>query len=343
MGFPIKISIITVSYNSLRFLDDYFASVERQDFRDLEIILVDNGSTDGSVELVNSLTRNKPIIKLIENKKNLGFAGGNNIGAKKATGKYLFFLNPDTRLEKDCLKNLWEKAENIKDKDFILIPRQKNYKTGGFLLDGVCVDIFGYPYKIFNTDKPKMTKPLFFCDGAALFLPKRTFTKLGMFDEKLFMFNEDIDLSWKAHLLDIPLINAPEAIVYHFSGGSMRGGIRRERIYETTYFRRYMGERNAIRNILKNYSIFTLLWLLPIYSIINLVEMVVFLLARKPKVVFQYLRAWWWNIKNLGSTLSKRNFIQKARKISDLEILNKLYFGSGKLNAFLSIKVPEFE
>jgi len=188
-----------------------------------------------------------------------------------------------------------------------------------------------------------MTKPPFFCDGAAMFLPKRTFTKLGMFDDDLVMFNEDIDLSWKAHLLDIPLINAPEAIVYHFSGGSMRGGIRREKIYETTYFRRYMGERNAIRNILKNYSLVMLLWLLPLYVLINIGEMFVFFVFLKFRAALQYLKAWGWNILNIKSTLKKRLWIQKRRVVNDFRILANMYWGSGKLKAFVSIKIPKFE
>lgn len=344
-----KVSIITVTFNSSTFLENYFTSINNQNFKDLELIIIDSGSTDDTITkiqekfipLINSSSNIS--LKIIKNGKNLGFTGGNNLGGFNANGEYLFFLNPDTKLEKDCIENLWLSSKENSEKDFILIPRQKNYETLQFTNDGVCVDIFGYPYKIYNSEKPKETKPPFFCDGAAMFLPKKTFGKLGAFDEELFMFNDDVDFSWRAHLFNVPLINVPRAVVFHFSGGSMRGGARKEKVYKTSYFRRYLGERNAIRNILKNYSYSMLILILPIYVLINLFEVLVFLLGCKPKAALQYLYAWGWNIQNIKSTLKRKRYIQKNRVINDRAILKKMYFGSGKLNAFLSIKIPDFE
>lgn len=334
------ISIITVTYNSANFLKEYFSTITNQNFDDLEIIIIDSGSSDTTAEIVAEQKARRIIFKKTGN---LGFAAGNNLAAGLASGKYLFFLNPDTKLEKNCLQFLAAKIKVIKAEDFIMIPRQKNYETKKFANDGVCVDIFGYPYKIFDADNPSKTKSVSFCDGAALFLPKNTFNRLGQFDQDLFMFNDDVDLCWKARLLGFPLINCPQSVVYHYSGGSLRGGDRKAEIYKTSYLRRYLGERNAIRNILKNYLFLTLLWVLPLYLTINLLEMLVFLLSGHPKVVFQYLKAWWWNIVNIKSTLAKRIEIQRIRNVGDLKIFKNLYFGSGKLNAFLSIKIPEFE
>ncbi len=341
-----KITIITVTYNSSKFLDDYFSSIGHQKNNQLEIILVDSCSTDKTVDKIKSKIiklKDDLKLKLIKSSKNIGYAEGNNWGVKEAMGEYLFFLGPDTKLEKKCLQNLLEKAKKIKEKDFLLLCRQKRYDSGEFLFDGICLDIFSFPYRLYKADCPQTSKPPFYCDGTAIFLPKKTFMKLGQFDADLFLFCDDIDLSWKAHLLKIPLISVPEAVVFHYSGGSLSGGIRREEKYRTTYMRRYLGERNTITNFLKNYSVLTLIWILPIYLAINVFEMTIFSLFGRGKVAYQYLAAWWWNVKKIKPILQKRRWIQKRRKVSDGEILKKLYFGSGKLNAFIKIKIPTFE
>lgn len=341
-----KTSIITVTYNSLKFLDGYYRSIIEQTDNQTEVIFVDSLSKDKTKEKIKKIileSQGKLRVKLLESLKNIGYAEGNNWGVKEATGEYLFFLGPDTKLEKKCLQNLLEKARKIKEKDFILLCRQKRYDSGEFLFDGICLDIFSFPYRLYNADCPQNSKPPFYCDGTAIFLPKKTFMKLGQFDADLFLFCDDIDLSWKAHLLKIPLISVPQAVVYHYSGGSLSGGIRREEKYRTTYMRRYLGERNTIINFLKNYSILTLIWILPIYLAINVFEIVIFSLFGRGKVAYQYLAAWWWNVKKIKRILQKRRWIQKRRKINDGEILKKLYFGSGKFNAFIKIKIPTFE
>jgi len=340
------ISIVTVTYNSMRFLNQYFKSIIDQNVKCKEVIIIDSGSTDKtltSVRKIKDKQKGKLTINILESINNIGYTGGNNLGAKNAKGDYLFFLGPDSKIDKNCLSSLVKKAKLFKGKDFILICRQKRYDTGEFLFDGICTDIFQFPFRLFNADSPKTSKPPFYCDGTAIFISQSTFNTLGQFDENLFLFCEDIDLSWKAHLMKIPLINVPEAIVYHYSGGSLSGGIVKAGEYTTTYMRRYLGERNTITNFLKNYSVFSLVFILPIYFFINLFEMFVFILFGRSKVAYQYLAAWWWNIKKFKPILQKRRWIQKRRKIGDWEILKKLYFGSGKFNAFIKIKIPTFE
>lgn len=342
----IKISIITVINNGVSFLDKYFETIAQSNFLGIEIILADSDlllDTPRKIANYQRKYKNNFTITLLQSKNRIGFSKGNNMGVEKASGKYIFLLNPDTKLDRSCLNYLFKNAESISEKDFIIIARQKNYLTGEFLIDGVCVDIFGFPYKIYNAYHPYATKPPFYCDGAAIFMPRQTFYHLGGFDDDMFVFAEDVDLSWKAHLLGVPLYNEPQAIVYHFGGGTLKGGPRHKKVYVTSYFRRYLGERNAQRNILKNYKLINLFWVVPIYVSINLGEILVFLLMGKYKVAFQYIRAWWWNITTFKSMLKKRAWIQKRRRIGDLAILRKLYFGSGKFNAFIHIRTPKFE
>lgn len=342
----LRISIITVINNGVPFLEKYFDSIAKTGFSGLEVILVDSdllSDTKSKIEEFKKKYKNSFEITLIQSKKRIGFSIGNNMGVDRAKGRFVFLLNPDTKIDKNCLKYLYEKARSCKEKDFMIIARQKNYITEKFLIDGVCVDIFGFPYKIYNAYHPEETKPPFYCDGAAMFMPKATFYNLGCFDSEMFVFAEDIDLSWKAHLMNIPLYNEPRAIVYHYGGGTIKGGPRHKKVYVTSYFRRYLGERNAQRNILKNYKLINLIWVVPLYFSINIGEIFVFILTGKYRVAFQYIKAWWWNITNFKSLLRRRKWIQQRRKVGDIAMFKKLYFGSGKFNAFIQIRTPRFE
>jgi len=103
------ISIIIVNHNGIRFLKDCLKSIYQQSYSDFEVILVDNGSTDGSVQFVKE---NFPGVIMIENKENLGFAISNNQGIELSKGKYIALLNNDTVVDKDWLKNLVSVAES---------------------------------------------------------------------------------------------------------------------------------------------------------------------------------------------------------------------------------------
>lgn len=345
--YPYNISIVTVINNAVPFLDEYFASIAKTNFSDLEIILVDSDlfpDTPKKIIQIQKKFKRNFTVTHIQSKKTVGFSVGNNIGVNRAKGKYVFLLNPDTKLDKKCLEILFNTAETLQKKSFILIPRQNNYTTGAFLIDGICVDFFGFPRDIYNTDKPNKTKPPFYCDGAAIFLPRKTYNDLGQFDSELFVYAEDIDLSWKAHLLAIPLINASKAIVFHYGGGTTLNSLKKSgKSHVASYFRRYLTERNTLRNLLKNYRVINTIWIIPLYLCINVVEIVVFLLLGKFRVSLIYLRSWWWNIQNIQTALEKRRWIQQRRVVGDWEILKYMYFTSGKLKSLVQLKIPKFQ
>ena len=105
------VSIIIINYNGKEFLADCLKSVMNQSYNDFEIIFVDNGSSDNSLEFVNN-NFNDEKIKIIKSDENLGFAGGNNLGFKYASGEYIVLLNNDTIVEHDWLKYLIEAMES---------------------------------------------------------------------------------------------------------------------------------------------------------------------------------------------------------------------------------------
>jgi len=337
----ISISIIIVNYNTEQFLRACLASIRKQRIEEeSEIIVFDNNSIDNSKKIIKNEYKE---VRLIESKKNLGFAEANNRAAEIVAGKYIFFLNPDTKLDKNCLFILLNYAKKIKDKEFILIPKHVFYDKGKFLTLGSAADIFGYPNSAYSDDGKRQIRPIFYADGAAIFMPKNTFMKLGMFDEELFMFQEDIDLSWKAHLLGIKLYPVAGAVMFHKVGAVAGGGAIKGRKYKTNLFRRYLAERNLLRNLIKNYSLYNLIWIVPLNFLINLLEVALFLLLLKPKVSFIYLRAYWWNLLNIKSTLNKRAWIQKRRIVSDKKILSGMIKIPSKFYLLARVGIPKFK
>lgn len=329
-----KVSIIIPNYNGLFFLKKCIRAIERQTYKNIETVVVDNNSTD---QTVIYLKKKYPKVKIIKNKLNNGFAKANNQGAIKAIGDYLFFLNNDTELINNTVEILLKSYKPKSILSAYQIP-SRNTKIQGRA--GAGMDIFGYPYS--NQSDKRKTK-LFYADGAALFLKKSDFIELGMFDEQLFMFIEDVDLSWRAQLRGFTIISCWDAKLYHYHGGTAKLDLNSSKQYISSYFRRYLNERNVIRNVIKNYSLAVLIIILPLLLFFHIGEITFLLVTRNLKVVKCYFAAYWWNIKNINDTLKSRASIQKNRVVSDWEILKRVYWNYSKLLMFIKIGIPKFQ
>ncbi|MDO9464794.1 MAG: glycosyltransferase family 2 protein [bacterium] len=326
------LSIIIVTYNSSEYIEPCLYSIYNQKASfNYEVIVFDNNSTDGTVLLIQDQFKDVFVIK---SDKNIGFAAANNEAIRKSTSGILLLLNPDTKLTENTLDALYEEISKYDNDRTIMVPVQCNYDTGVFLNCGLGIDIFGFPINEGGTEK------FFYADGAAILMKKKDFLDLGMFDEALFLIQEDVDLSWKARLLDYKFKLLREIKILHKSGGSIGCGGKAESDFSTNVFRRYHGEKNIIRNILKNYSCYNLLWVLPSIFIINLAEVILFTFIGKPKVVLSYIKAYQWNIINLRSTLRKRKWIQSRRIIGDRDIIDHMYKGSAKFKLLLKVGIP---
>jgi GT2 family glycosyltransferase len=338
-------SIVIVTYNSEKWIEKCLVSIRRaiEEIDDpIEVVVVDNSSTDRTREIIGVRFSWVKVIPLYEN---LGFGRANNLAVKEIMSKYLFFLNPDTFLEKMALYYLLKYAKNKErvTSNFILIPKLFTYDKKKFLGAGLAVDIFGYPLPAYNNSDFKKIRPIFYAEGAALFIPQKTFHLIGGFDEEMFMYQEDIDLAWKAHLLGIKLYVVDEAVVFHEVGASAGGGIKKGSRYTTTLFRRRLVERNIIRNLIKNYSWHTLIWVLPLNFFINFLEFFIFIIVGRPRAALIYPQAYWWNLVHLTSTLSKRRWIQGKRKIADGEIMKKMSKIPSKVYILKELGIPRVE
>ncbi len=231
------LSIIIVNYNVKYFLEQCLKSVELSSKKiKNEVFIVDNNSEDGSPRMVKTKF---PQYNLIENKKNLGFSKANNQAIKKAKGKYILLLNPDTILEEDTLKKCIEFMEKTKkigslgvkmiDGNGSFLPESKRsfpnpmvafYKIFGLSNLFPKSKIFG-KYHLSFLDKNKIHE-VDVLSGAFFLTKKSVLNKIGLLDEKFFMYGEDIDISYRIKLAGYKNYYFPKTKIIHYKGESTK-------------------------------------------------------------------------------------------------------------------------
>jgi GT2 family glycosyltransferase len=300
------VSIITLNVNEKDFILQCLKSLGEINFPyGYEIIVVDNGSTDGSQALIK---KNFPNVKLIQNKENLGFTGGNNIGAKAAKGKYLLLLNNDTKVSKNFLLELFKVAESD-DKIGICAPKQLVGDKNMILYGGGAINYTGLSYSInmykrdFKDDNVRETA---FASGAAFFIRKSVVDKIGLFDDDYFIYHEDVDVSWRARLAGYKVVYVPKSVIRHYFKFKRRPT------------KMYLLERNRYMSLLKNYSARSLLLVAPM---LLLLEIPLFLYSIIRGWLIFKIKSYYYVLRNMRKILEKRCAIQRMRKISDKELI----------------------
>ena len=317
------LAIVIVNTNEYKHLKNCLPNIYSSSFKDFKVIIVDNNSTDGSLDY---LRKNFPQVHIIETKKNNGYAGGNNIGMKYAQQQkadYILLLNPDTVLDKDCLKRLMEKA-NQKTILQPLVLLYKNRKTDLVNTAGGVLNYLGFGYcgsYRAPASKFKEEKEIPYASGACTLIPVTVLNNIGLLDESFFMYHEDTDLCWRARIAGYNIKLIPEARIWHkYSFSKNRNKL-------------YNAERNRLTFMLKNYALKTLLLLLPIF-LLN--ELLVCLYSIKERWFFLKIKSYLYNLSCLRKTLRKRVAIQKTRKKTDQELSSYL---SPELD-FEEVEVP---
>ena len=197
-----KLDIIIVTYNSEKWMKDCIESIESSEkvnLKDINLYIIDNVSKDCTMELLDNLKKNTQLgsFNIIENNENLGFGRANNKAFEKGNSEFVLFLNPDTKMESDTLSNLFDYIKKASDEYAVFKKRKKPY------------------------EHPKLYDPLTgetsWCSGACMVVKRKVFEEVGGFDKHIFMYAEDVDLSWNIRLHGYKLMYAPKATIYHFS------------------------------------------------------------------------------------------------------------------------------
>ena len=216
------ISVIIPNWNGKHFLAECIDSLGGQTFRDFETILVDNGSTDGSADFAEE--RYGKFIRIFRNEKNLGFAGGNNIGIQAARGDYIVLLNNDTWADPHWLEELvkatqFDTAIGMWGSKVCSYYQRDRIEGAGELIywDGLCRARGQYEQ---DHGQYNAIEEIFFPPGCGAMYRKSLFDRVGLFDEDFFAYADDSEFGIRARLAGWKCLYVPTAIVYHKNSGT---------------------------------------------------------------------------------------------------------------------------
>ena len=303
-----KVSVIVLNWNGKKYLKECLDSLATQTYREFETILVDNGSTDGSVAYVREFY---PWARVVLLPENTGFASGNNRGLAECRGQYIVTLNNDTKVAPEFLAEL-SKAAEADSRIGMVAAKMRNYRQPE-LIDAFGLKIgangLGYNIGIGETDAGQFDDAPAFgpCAGAALYR-REMLDEIGFFDPAFFAYYEDFDLAWRGRLAGWLCVAAPRAVVYHIHSATSG---------EWSLFKVYQTHRNKWFVIIKNWPSALLTRYLPG---VLLTDAASFCLAVLRGRGLAALRARFDLLRSFRSLLHKRGEVQGKCKLSNRQV-----------------------
>lgn len=306
-----KVSIIIVNYNGKDLIASCLKALERQIFKNFEIILVDNGSSDDSMYEIQKFLRKSlitPIVKLVPLNINRGFTGGNTEGIKYAKGEYIALLNNDTEPDDRWLEEL-VKAMDANPNVGICASKMIVYGTDIIDTTGHIFSHFLKAFKRGEGEKCSLYNEQDFvfgaCGGAVLYRAEML-DIIGFYDEDFFLIHEDVDMDFRAQLHGWKVLYVPTAIVHHKVRSS---------IIHMSDIAVYYSLRNAEFVRIKNIPLGIFLICLPQYMLGIITEFIYF--ALKHGKVTLYFKAKMDAIKMIPAMLKKRKLIMKNKSVTN--------------------------
>ncbi len=318
------VSVVIVNWNGKQHLAECLDSLVAQNIKDREIVLVDNGSHDGSVEMVQGAY---PFIRVVSLPENLGFAGGNNAGIRIASGKYIALLNNDTRVDPEWMPSLLKEAEASSPHVGMWASKILSYENPE-LIDNVGLlmypDGLGRGKGRLEKDEGQydQTGEAFFPSGCAGLYRREMLDEIGLFDEEFFAYADDVDLGLRARLAGWQCIYVPSAKVYHKYSASSSAH---------SPFKAFLVERNRIWVLLKYYPLEMIL-ISPFGTLTRLLAHLFGALAGKgasgrfseqnsiSSAMAILLKAWCSALSALPSIIRQRRAFSKVRRIGRREL-----------------------
>lgn len=307
------IDIIIPNYNGVKDLEICFCSLDKQTYKDYNVILVDNGSSDNSVEFTKKTYPRHQIVSL---DKNYGFAKAINAGLEFAItinkSQYIVLLNNDVELTEDFLAKGIETFEKVNDASFIAV-KMLNYFNRDIIDD--CGDFIkangGSPFARGHGDKDtgQYDKPEFIfgaCAGAA-FYKKEVFNKIGLFDEDYFAYLEDLDLSFRLQIAGYKCYYNPDIVCYHKRGETSK---------KISGFNIRLSEKNLIALRLKNYPLWIYLKYTPLFFLARVVRYYKFIKYHPPVIFRSAVKGYLRGLLEIPKSIRKRWKIQKTKCVS---------------------------
>jgi N-acetylglucosaminyl-diphospho-decaprenol L-rhamnosyltransferase len=297
----------------------------------LEVIIVDNGSADGSTD---EARRHFPEVRVVRQGHNAGFAGGANAGVAQASGEFLLFLNPDVRLGEGCVQSL---VGVMADRRVGVVGPVVCLEASRVLEYGSTIDPLGYPAGLRSSGYP------LFVPGCVLMTRQYLFEQLRGFDERMFMFCEDVDYCWRAFLAGSDVRIARQGTASHVGGAVTAGGYLTRGRLETTRFRIVLRERNTLRMLIKCYGWPSAVLAGIAHASLVGVSALVLWVAGRSETARGLIRGLKWNVAHFSETLTLRREVQSTRVRPDQEVRARMYRGLAMFDVVLRRGLPRID
>lgn len=324
------VSVVIVNFNGRKWLTRFFKSVVDSDYphNKLEIILVDNGSTDGSVQYIKDKFGEDSRIKVTRIEENVGWARAVNKGMRISKGEIMVHISSDVEVAPNWLREITKvltsnpKIGIVQCNSFSVWDRKSRDSVMNFL------DKYGFSYGYVPEEKPR---EVFLAEGLAFAVKRKVIKEIGIFHEYFFMEYDDMDICWRARLGGYKVYFIPSAVVYHVRGGTIG----------RTYFQRLLNvklyTRNHLITLIKNYEWVNVLKTLPVVMTIDFAKIAYLIARRKSEVALMVLKGILSTLTVMKPTLRERWKIQHiVRKVSDRQIMKCMVpFNPHFLKSFL--------
>jgi GT2 family glycosyltransferase len=225
----VNVTVVILNWNGRNWLEQFLPSVRSTTYTECDILIIDNGSTDGSVEFIQT---HFPDFRIVSLDRNYGFAQGNNLGVAHVNTPYYVLLNSDVEVTPGWLEPLVELMETDSriaavQPDVLSWAEKDRFEYAG--ASGGFIDRFGYPFcrgRLFDqTEKDEGQYPdsreIFWATGACSLIRKSVSDRIGLFEPAFFAHMEEIDFCWRARNYDYRILVQPESKVYHVGGGTL--------------------------------------------------------------------------------------------------------------------------
>jgi hypothetical protein len=306
-----KATVIIVNTNERHHLKRCLPAVFGQRYAEYEVLVVDNGSTDGSVAYVEAAF---PQARIIRNGENLGYSGANNVGFAHARGEYLVVLNPDTEVEPDWLGELIagldaDPQAGLATSKILLLDDRQHINACGNDITYTGVTVCrgaGAPAAAY--DQREVVSAV---SGASFAIRKSVLERIGGFDERFFIYYEETDLSLRAALAGYHCLYVPRSVMYH------------QYTFRFAANKCFLVERNRLFSWLKVFRWGTFVVLLPTLLLGEALTWG-YVLLRGPAYVRSKAQSYGWIIRHWPEVMAARREAQATRGVRDRQILRRL-------------------
>lgn len=302
------VTVIIPSWNGRHLLKTCLSSIQKQTLKDFEVIVVDNGSSDGSIDYIE---KNFSKVRVIKLEKNYGFAKAINFGIKEAKGDFIVLINNDTEVGRQCLHYLVQAAKQHPEVGFVAAKMLNYYQRDVIDSAGDYLDEVGHANNIGlgKKDGPIFDQPgyVFLATGGGGLFKRKVFDRVGLFDENYFAYFEDVDLCLRAQFQGIKGWYEPKAIIYH---------IHKATSSKNLDLLEYLQFRNMTQTIIKNF---------PSSILLKKWRWLKIILVHFNTIFYQLRNGFFWSpffadlwiLFHIQELLRERRRIQSNKRVSD--------------------------